>query len=79
MLNHAQSDKAKKAVTKVCEDVGDSFHLWDTVFKAIHKEDPTPDYCARTQDLINPAMKHWRKCMKMSIIPKLHGIEAHIY
>ena len=58
LLNHAQSDEAKKAAAKVYEDVGDSFRLWDTVFKAIHKEDPTPDHCARTQDLINLAMKH---------------------
>ena len=79
LLNHAQSDEVKKAAAKICEDVGDSFCLWDTVFKAIHKEEPIPYHCAYTQDLINLAMKHRSKCMKMSIIPKLHGIEAHIY
>ena len=68
----------KKAVNKVCDEVGESFRLWDAVFKAIHEEDPSKEHCAKTQQLIDLAMKHWRKCLKMSIIPKLHGLEAHI-
>ena len=58
--------------------MGDSFRLWDAVFKAIHEEDPPPLHCAETQKKIELAMTHWRKCVKMSIIPKLHGIEAHL-
>ena len=63
---------------KTCEVVGDSFRLWDLVFKAIHEEDPTQEHCQRTQKLIESVMKHWRKYLKLSIIPKLHGIEAHL-
>ena len=63
---------------KTCEVVGDSFRLWDLVFKAIHEEDPTQEHCQRTQKLTESVMKHWRKYLKLSIIPKLHGIEAHL-
>ena len=77
LLNHARSDEVKKEVDKTCEVVGDSFCLWDLVFKAIHEEDPTQEHCERTQKLIESAMKHWRKYLKLSIIPKLHGIEAN--
>ena len=78
LRNHASSDDVKKAVTKVCDEVGESFRLWDAVFKAIHEEDPSTEHCTQTQKLIDLAMKHWRKCLKMSIIPKLHGLEAHV-
>ena len=68
----------KNEVDKTCEVVGDSFRLWDLVFKAFHEEDPAQEHYQRTQKLIKRAMKHWRKYLKLSIIPKLHGIEAHL-
>ena len=43
-----------------------------------HEEDPSHKHCTNTQKLINLAMNHWRKCLEMSIIPKLHGIKAHV-
>ena len=48
------------------------------MFKAVHEEDPSTEHCTQTQKLIDLAMKHWHKCLKMSIIPKLHGLEAHV-
>ena len=29
LRNHASSDDVKKAVTKICDKVGESFQLWD--------------------------------------------------
>ena len=67
------------AAAKVCDDVGDLFRLWVAVFKAIHEEDPTtPTKLCQNSDKIELIMTHWRKCIKMSIISKLHGIEAHL-
>ena len=45
LIKHARSDEVKNETGKVCEVVGDSFCLWDLVFKAIHKEDPTQEHC----------------------------------
>merc|ERR1711862_458577 len=44
LRNHASSDDVKKAVSKVCDEVGESFRLWDAVFKAIHEEDPSTEH-----------------------------------
>ena len=49
------------------------------MFKAIHKEDPSRKHCTNAQKLINLAMNHWRKSLKMSIImPKSYGMEARV-
>ena len=42
----------------VCEEVGKSFQLWDTMFKAIHEEDPSRKHCTNAQKLINLAMNY---------------------
>lgn len=78
LLAHVQDDETKKdRVKKVCHEIGHAFILWDKVFKMAHEIDPTQEHCDETQKCIILAMGHLRK-LGMSIIPKLHGMEAHL-
>ena len=77
LLAHVQDNETKDRVKKVCHEIGHAFILWDKVFKMAHEIDPTPEHCNKTQKSIDLAMAHLRK-LGMSIIPKLHGMEAHL-
>jgi len=72
-----QGEEKKVLVKRVCHELGHAFILWDKVFKMVHEIDPSQEHCDATQMAIDLAMTHLRK-LGMSIIPKLHGMEAHI-
>ncbi|EJK48031.1 hypothetical protein THAOC_33210 [Thalassiosira oceanica] len=48
-----------------------------TLCSAIHEDYHSEDRCDEIQSMIDSAMKHLRK-LNLSIIPKLHGMEAHL-
>ena len=77
LLRHVQGEEKKILVKKVCHELGHAFILWDKVFKMVHEVDPSPEHCDATQKAIDLATTHLRK-LDMSIIPKLHGMEAHL-
>ena len=68
-------------ITDFTKDVMYQFQIWNDIFARISKnteEEMTPEYCDKTQTIIDMAMKHWREKLKFSITPKLHAVECHV-
>jgi hypothetical protein len=64
-------------IQQLCTNVKLALTMWDGIFSAINKEDPTEQHCNETQEKINLAMLHMRT-LGFSITPKLHGLESHV-
>ncbi|KAL7528525.1 hypothetical protein ACHAXR_003576, partial [Thalassiosira sp. AJA248-18] len=77
LLDHAPNADVVSKANEICTDVGLAFKLWDGVFSAIHKIDPSSDHCDKTQEMIDKAMAQLRS-MDFSITPKMHGMEKHV-
>ena len=77
LLEKALDGTVATKINIICDNVGHVLKLWDGAFAAIHTDDPTPEECDEAQQRINKAMAQCRK-MKMSITPKLHGMEMHV-
>ena len=77
LVSRAEGEAKKKEASDICDELGDAFRAWDAVFKAIHEESHSDERCDEIQKMITAAMKHLRK-LSLSVIPKLHGMEAHL-
>ena len=77
LLEKSPDDEVKRETNLVCDDVCLSLKLWDGAFLRIHKVDPDPDWCDKTQEIIDRAMALHRR-MGLSVTPKAHGMEHHV-
>ena len=76
LLHKNDIHKVGKGIDDVCDDVGLALNLWDDVFSAVHKVDPSEADCEEAGKKVKHAMAQLRR-MGISITPKAHGMEMH--
>jgi hypothetical protein len=77
LLENTLNTDKEVLVSKIFDNVGLAFKLWDGAFSAIHLSNPTIEHCIETQEQIDKAMVCIRS-MGYSITQQMHGMESHV-